>query len=154
MHAPVSNDIENSSIDPQVIAAQLDPTASNSILHLTQSSRNDAVDSRTDAVSCLEPTSSNCEPTSSSCKPTSSSCELQSLSYTSIVSRCVQLEQENSQLCAGVLELKQKIDTFNSHVQRLNLSLLNDYQVQMYTGLPQKVIECLLLVESCVNTRY
>ena len=56
-----------------------------------------------------------------------------------VVWRSAQLEQENSELHAEVLVLKRTIDTLNSSVQRLNLSLLTDYQVQMYTGLPRKI---------------
>ena len=67
-----------------------------------------------------------------------------SLDVASIVARCAQLEQENNELHAENAVLKQKIETFNSSVQRLNLSLLTDYQVTMYTGLPRKVFECLL----------
>ena len=62
----------------------------------------------------------------------------------SILSRCAQLEQENRELHAQVLALKQTIDTLNRSVQRLNLSLLSDYHIQMYTGLPRKTVECLL----------
>ena len=62
----------------------------------------------------------------------------------SILSRCTQLEQENRELCAQVLALKQTIDSLNCSVQWLILSLLSDYQVQMYTGLPRKTVECLL----------
>lgn len=62
----------------------------------------------------------------------------------SIFSRCTQLEQENRELCEQVLALKQTIDILNCSVQRLNLSLLSDCQVQMYTGLPRKTVECLL----------
>ena len=65
------------------------------------------------------------------------------LDVTSIVSRCSQLEQENSELHAENLVLKRKLESFNSHVQRLSLSLLTDCQVQMYTGLSRKVFECL-----------
>ena len=66
-----------------------------------------------------------------------------SLDVMSIVSRCSQLEQENSELRAENLVLKRKLESFNSHVQRLSLSLLTDFQVQLYTGLPRKVFECL-----------
>ena len=66
-----------------------------------------------------------------------------SLDVISILSRCSQLEQENSELCAENLVLKRKLENFNSHVQRLSLSLLTDFQIQLYTGLSRKVFECL-----------
>ena len=61
----------------------------------------------------------------------------------SIVSRCSQLEQENSELCVENLVLKRKLESFNSHVQQRSLSLLTDFRVQMYTGLSQKVFKYL-----------
>ena len=67
-----------------------------------------------------------------------------SLDVASVISRCAQLEQENDELRAENIALKQKIETFNSSRQRLDLSLLTDCQVQMYTGLPLKVFECVL----------
>ena len=51
--------------------------------------------------------------------------------------------QENSKLRAEIQELKDKVDTFNSHLQRLDLCLLINYLVQMYTGLPRKIFDCL-----------
>lgn len=62
----------------------------------------------------------------------------------SIALKFAQLVQENSELHAEVLVLKRIIDTLNSNVQQLNLSLLTDCHVQMYTGLPWKIVECLL----------
>ena len=76
--------------------------------------------------------------------PVSQPHELSSPNVASIVSRCAQVEQENSELRAENLALKQKLETLNSTVQRLSLSLLTDCQVQMYTGLPRKVFDCLL----------
>ena len=70
-HAPVSDDVENSSTELQPVAAELDPTVSNTILDPAESSRNNAVDSCTHTESCLEPMSSNSE--------------LQSLNYTSFI---------------------------------------------------------------------
>ena len=76
--------------------------------------------------------------------PVSQPHDLSSPDVASIVSRCAQVEQENSELRAENLALKQKLETFNSTVQRLSLSLLTESKLQMYTGLPRKVFECLL----------
>ena len=52
-----------------------------------------------------------------------------SIDVTSIVARCAQLEQENNELRAEKLALEQKIETFNSSVQRSKLSQLINSQV-------------------------
>ena len=58
--------------------------------------------------------------------------------------RIIQLEQENRELRAENIRLKQTIEAFNSTVQRLNLKILSDFQVQMYTGISRKAFECII----------
>ena len=58
--------------------------------------------------------------------------------------RIIQLEQENFELRAENIRLKQTIEAFNSSVQRLNLKILSDLQVQMYTGISRKAFECIV----------
>ena len=54
------------------------------------------------------------------------------------------LQQENQELHLEILKLKQTIEFLKTNVQRLNLSLLNDSQVQMYTGISRKLFECII----------
>jgi len=51
------------------------------------------------------------------------------------------------------LALKQKLEALNSTVQRLSLSLPTDCQVQMYTGLPLKVFDCLTWITPVARKR-
>ena len=55
-----------------------------------------------------------------------------------------QLEQENAKLRLENLQLKRIIETLNTTVQRLDLALLNDCQVLMYTGISRQIFECLV----------
>ena len=36
------------------------------------------------------------------------------------------------------------MEHFNSYVQQMNLKILNDFQVQMYTGISRKSFECMV----------
>lgn len=54
------------------------------------------------------------------------------------------LRQENDKLRQEIVELKQTMEDYNSNVQRLNLIILSDFQVQMYTGISRKTFECLV----------
>ena len=88
--------------------------------------------------------------------------DLSSPDVASIVSRCAQVEQENSELRAENLALKQKLETLNSTVQRLSLSLLTDCQVNVYWLLvmtklrynfPQNDLACRFNVEQSSVSR-
>ena len=115
-------------------------------LHTVQPFDVDVIDNSSITSSCAQIVGTEPEPTVSvSCNDLHTVQPLGGdVENSSILSRCTQLEQENRELRAQVLALKQTIDSLNCSVQRLNLSLLSDYQVQMYTGLPRKTVECLL----------
>ena len=53
------------------------------------------------------------------------------------------LLQKNQELHLENIKLKEHILFLNTHLQRLNLSLLNDSQVNMYTGMSRKVFDCI-----------
>ena len=53
-----------------------------------------------------------------------------------------ELHQRNDELLQETWKLKQIIEDFNSNVQRINLKILSDYQVQMYTGISRETFEC------------
>jgi len=55
-----------------------------------------------------------------------------------------ELHKEADALYQENMTLRQTVEKFNSSVQRLNLEILNDFQVQMYTMTSRKTFECLV----------
>ena len=53
------------------------------------------------------------------------------------------LLQENRELHLENVKLKEHILFLNTHLQRLNVTLLNDSQVNMYTEISRKVFDCI-----------
>ena len=53
------------------------------------------------------------------------------------------LLQENRELHLENAKLKEHIQFLNTHLQRLDVTLLNDCQVNMYTGISRKLFDCI-----------
>ena len=53
------------------------------------------------------------------------------------------LLQENRKLHLENAKLKKHIQFLNTHLQRLDVTLLNDSQVNMYTGISRKLFDCI-----------
>ena len=53
------------------------------------------------------------------------------------------LIQKNRELHLENIKLEEHILFLSTHLQRLNLTLLNDSQVNMYTGMSRKVFDCI-----------
>jgi len=55
----------------------------------------------------------------------------------------MQCLQENRELCLENIKLKEQILFLNTHLQRLNVNLLNDSQVKTNTGISHKLFDCI-----------